>query len=260
MRQKHLTEMVQKTTEDCISSITDLVLYSFFLTGSLAGTHTHYDIENGFAEAQKLSKHINYKTLKTAFYNLSNKKLIRYRPKNNMNLIITKQGQERLEQFVPVYQTKRPWDGHLYLISYDIPNKRNYTRNLFRTFIRKTGAALLQESLWLTPYNPTLLIEKFVEKKSIFGTVLVSRLGSDGTIGDETLTELLSRVYHLPTLAKKYTAFIEKYKINKNTSLLQISFNYLSILKSDPQLPFKLLPQDFPDRKAYELFLHFTRR
>ncbi|MEK6624932.1 MAG: hypothetical protein AABY86_08190, partial [Bdellovibrionota bacterium] len=62
-------------------------------------------------------------------------------------------------------------------------------------FLRKIGCGLLQESIWVTPFNPTELVREFVNDKNLAGTVLVSVLGKDGSIGGMTLEELIENVY-----------------------------------------------------------------
>lgn len=88
----------------------------------------------------------------------------------------------------------------LYLVSYDIPTKVNASRDLLRLYLRSIGCGLLQESLWLAPYNPGQLLEEYSREHRIAGTILVSRLGHDGSVGQEKLDALLARVYRLDDL------------------------------------------------------------
>ena len=205
-------------------------------------------------EVHNMLDTVNYNSIKRAISHLKTQGLI-LRPKHDkLTLSITKLGQDRIANIVPMYRTERPWDGYLYLISYDIPKKSNASRDRLREYIRRTGGALLQESLWMNPYNPTLILEDFVRLRRISGTVLVSKLGKDGAIGNENLDVLLDRIYHLHTLVKRYQTFIDTYKQVKHPSLLSLSLEYFSILKDDPQLPFDLLPNNFPAEHAYQLF------
>ena len=86
------------------------------------------------------------------------------------------------------------------------------------------------------------------------GLVLVANIGSDGSIGDEKLENLLVRIYKLDEINNRYTDFIEKCKKGKIISKLQMTFEYYSILKDDPQLPFELLPKNWLGDKANKVY------
>jgi len=118
---------------------------------------------------------------------------------------------------------------------------------------------VLQDSLWINPFNPTKLIDTFLSERNIPGTVLISKIGKDGAIGNETLPDLLERVYHLDHLRERYDDFIETYSKHTASPFAGIQ-EYLSILADDPQLPFPLLPKDFPNRKAHELYTSLQSR
>jgi len=249
-------KQVLAVTDRVIGTTTDvmlLVLYSLIGAAS-AGSSSPIKISQSMDEAQKWLDSYNYDTIKHALYNLTKKKLLR-RPKkySREDIEITNLGWKRIRELVPTYKEKRPWDGHLYLISYDIPTSNNTSRNFLRQYIQKTGGAMLQDSLWINPYNPTKLIDTYVSERNIPGTVLISKIGKDGAIGDETIQELLERVYHLEHVRKRYDDFIETFAKHTASPFAGIQ-EYLSILACDPQLPFPLLPKNFPDRKAYELY------
>ena len=143
--------------------------------------------------------------------------MTRNKGEDRLSLAITKQGKQRIREMLPTYKTERPWDNHIYLISYDIPKIANRSRDVLREYIKRTGGALLQESLWINPYNPTLLLESFTRHRDIPGTILVSKLGTDGAIGGETLAELISRVYKLDVLQEAYEEFLETYRRSSGT-------------------------------------------
>lgn len=253
---RKFAEVLFTLTDGVIGTVTDFTLLLLFslLSGGKPGRKTMYNaIYND--EALRWHDELNYQTIKSALYQLTAKGLIKQlKKRDDTELAITSQGKRRLARLFPTYLTTRPWDGHVYLISYDIPAKRNSARNLLRERIRKTGGALLQDSLWINPYNPSVLLSEFVKRHSIPGTILVSKLGSDGAIGEERTEDLLRRVYNLDILADRYNAFLEQFTPETISSPLAMLVAYISILRDDPQLPFPLLPVDFPASKAYELF------
>lgn len=175
--------------------------------------------------------------------------------RTSLDVAITKLGKERIHGLLPMYREDRPWDGHMYLLSYDIPTIANKKRDLLREYLRRIGAVILQESLWLTPYNPRDIVDDFVHAHEIGGSILVSKLGTDGAIGEEKLEELIARVYRLDALNGRYETFLGTHgNRRKNLVKFQISLAYYAILKDDPQLPFALLPRDFLGAKAYTLY------
>jgi len=110
---------------------------------------------------------------------------------------------------------------------------------------------MLQESVWLTPYNPTGLLEEFAHDKGLADLILVSSLGRDGTVGGMDLPDLLEKVYHVSEINEKYREFLAS---RESAAKEEIVFKFLSILIGDPQLPFKLLPEDWLGEEAYRLF------
>lgn len=83
-------------------------------------------------------------------------------------------------------------------------------------------------------------------------------MGKDGGIGEITLTDMLAKIYDLERINEEYEQFLDKTKNVKPDFL--ILFEYLSILKKDPQLPFRILPGWWLGEKAhqkYEKIMHY---
>ena len=123
--------------------------------------------------------------------------------------------------------------------------------------MRKIGCGMLQQSIWLTPYNPSSLVAEFIKEHNLSEElILVSSIGNNGTVGEMDLTDLMERVYHLSNLNRRYIELIfnmRERKIAKN----QVVFGFLSILRDDPQIPFSLLPDDWKGDEAYKLVKNF---
>ena len=262
MRRKLVAQKILIASEGLVATVTDLVLFLSILPFSMAGAYTSIDVTRRFEDVQKLiGEDLNYRTIKNTIAKLVVAGLITKSPtRNSLEITITKLGRTRLTSVIPRYHEKRPWDDHLYLVSYDMPAKPKRKRDLLREYLRRIGAVLLQESLWLTPYNPRDIVHDFVRAQDIGGSIIVSKLGTDGAIGEEKLPDLIRRVYRLDALNERYTEFIEKYERKKNlTSVFGMSTDYFSILKDDPQLPFVLLPDDFLSEKAYLVYQSFLK-
>lgn len=196
---------------------------------------------------------IDKEMVKRAFWKASHRGFIKRKWEDKNLLQITQQGLVRLKALLPFYRKKRLWDKHLYLITYDIPEKDSGKRQILRESLKQLGCGMLQASVWITPYNPKKILEELVLHHHIPGSIIISDLGKDGSIGEEDLDDLLSRVYNLEDLNRRYKAFIQELKLDKQNRV-QTSFRYLSVLQDDPQLPFEILPHDWLGDKAYQYF------
>ncbi|MBI4065518.1 hypothetical protein HY409_04095 [Candidatus Gottesmanbacteria bacterium] len=258
MRRKDFSSHLLAVTDGLVGSVTNIVLLHLYFLFSVGGIKTMGDANRVAEEVHQMLDEVNYQTIKQAIYQLRKTGMVTRKTTYDRTILsITKLGNQRIGELVPMYKTERPWDGHIYLISYDIPTRANSSRNLLRKYIRRTGGALLQESLWINPYNPTQILEEFVHDHGIPGTVLVSKLGTDGTIGDETLSELIIRVYKLDKLSQRYKDFLDAYRNPSGAPKTTAALDYLSILRDDPQLPFQLLPKSFPADAAWQRYQNF---
>lgn len=247
------TEIVRKVTSKVCGSLLDLLLWHTALVGSSVGKTGPRGIHEAFREADEILQKVNYKTLSSTWYQLTKKRLLTYKKRKNIIIPeITNFGKKRLLQKFPEYHQKRPWDRKIYLITYDIPTSSNTKRSKLRRFLNQIGCKLLQESVYLTPYNPRQLIRTFDDKYKIPGTIIISDIGQDGGIGEIDIKDLLVKLYALEKLNERYENFIKNEKRKNDKRMLL--FEYLSILKDDPQLPFELLPKGWQGKKAYETY------
>jgi len=241
-----------KIAENILEKVVDVVLISVYFNLEFPkyargkrwkiGSAVESDLEN-----------FNYRSLKQALNHLTRNGFIQSFKDSNTLPQISESGKKRLNSIIPFYDEKRIWNGKLYLVAYDLPREKNNTRNKLRLYLKKIGCGMLQQSIWLTPYNPTTLLREFLEEKGIGELVIISSIGKDGAIGDFDQKELIQKVYNLSNLNNRYGEFIKKMKEGK-LSRGQGIFLFLSILNVDPQLPFSLLPEDWLGQKAYNIF------
>ncbi len=241
-------------TYGVFGTIVDILIWQVALVGTSVGKIGSKGVFQAFREADEILENINHKTLSTAWYRLNRKRLLTYHKRNNLySTTITEYGIQRLNEIIPQYHRKRPWDGFIYLITYDIPQTANAKRDLFREFIKRINCKLLQESTWITPFNPRQLINDYIKTKKIPGQIIVSNVGKDGGIGELTIQSLLVKLYSLENINDRYEDFIRDSK-GKNMTIFSLLCRYLSILKDDPQLPFELLPRGWLGDKAFILY------
>ncbi|MEK7111675.1 MAG: CRISPR-associated endonuclease Cas2 [Patescibacteria group bacterium] len=167
---------------------------------------------------------------------------------------LTIEGVEKLEEILPIFKRQPKWTGSLWLITYDVAEKRKKDRDALRRFLRGQGYGKLQESVYVAPFDPTKLVKTEIEKKQFKGEVIVSKMGIDGHIGEMTVLELIAKVYDLESISDKYIDYVDKFSVEIQPKDAPFLFlEYLAALRSDPQLPMELLPSDWPGRKAFEL-------
>ena len=157
---KKTSQIIYEVTDTLIGSAVNGVLYWLYTVGASVGkSKTSYGTYQMFREADEALRDFNYESFKHIIATLRRQGCIsKNKTYSKLAVIITQKGKELFRFIVPMYQQNRPWDGYLYLISYDIPEKRHQSRNLLREYLKRHGCALLQESLWLTPYNPQQIL------------------------------------------------------------------------------------------------------
>lgn len=182
--------------------------------------------------------------------NLAQKGYIRY-PRRGADPEITAAGIRRLRSQLPIYDSKRRWDGKMYLVTYDVPEERRGKRDLLRSALARIGCGKLQASVWITPHDPRDVLREFVFENQLAGFLVISEVGSRGMVGGEDFAGLVGKVYRLDKLGRRYQSFVGKYR---STSLdLKSVLEFWSVLRDDPQLPFELLPPDWVGHKAYQI-------
>lgn len=165
----------------------------------------------------------------------------------------------RLKDRLPFYDEERTWDKNLYLVVYDIPIKHNPKRDVFRDALKLLKSAKIQDSVYLTPYNPQELVDRIVKEQNIRGEILVSTIDPNKGLGTvKNIKQFLWETYELEEVNDRYAKFIGSYSHIKKDRIeklrTKIGFTYLSILQDDPQLPFDLLLNEYLGDKAYLLY------
>lgn len=256
MGKKGITRAVSRgalaLAEGLFSHAVDLALWTVIYLGEVGLPQpTSGQVWRAQIAADHYLCQVNYDVIKNALKMARRNGWIKTR-RRNAPPEITKEGKRRLAGVIPQYDEKRTWDGRMHLVTYDIPEKRKVDRELLREYLRRIGCAMLQESVWITPYNPIDLVRSFVDEKELSGTVIVSDMGKDGAVGEENLRSLLVRIYNLERLNERYEEWLSS--IGELDYIDHFALiRYLAILVDDPQLPFSLLPPWWKGDKANAL-------
>ncbi len=249
---KEASQKVVALTEGVFSYVIDVCLWTTTYGLELTVPRSTGNIWKAQMEADRLLQHINYDVLKEALKRARTRGWIKKTHRRNAMPEITKEGKQRLASIIPEYREKRTWDERMYLVTYDIPETHRKQRNILRESLLQLGCGRLQDSVWMTPYNPVDALTELIQQNNLQGTVIISTIGKDGSIGDESLPELIIRIYRLDEINHRYKTWIQEAKTCKHIDHWMV-LKYLAILQNDPQLPFSLLPSWWQGDTSYQL-------
>lgn len=252
-------DKIRELTFGITDGLSSVLLYFLYVTvyiGARPGSRGAFD------KSDYLLTKFDGAKLRRAMYNLTKQGLIMPPKKNSlMPVKITKLGISKAESSLSLVSNNRRWNGSLYLINYDIPIKANWKRVMFQKLLLKHKCAMLQNSVYITPYNPSTIIREFSNKYSLPGEILISTLDIKSTF--QTAPEVrrvLWKVFQLEKLNLRYGQFLDSYaglspeSIQNKKLVLSITLQYASIKKDDPQLPPELLLEGYLGFEASELF------
>ena|SRR3989344_1577879 len=249
-----MKRILTATGEGLFSYVTDVALWNaIFLAEVSLPQSSSGQVWRAHVAADRFLRQWNYETIKTAIANARRQKLLRPVTRGRQAIPeITKTGKRRLATIIPVYDEKRLWDGRMHLVTYDVPETKRLDREALRDVIRRLGAGRLQDSVWITPYNPVDILRTCINEHHLSGSVIVSDMGQGGAIGEENLASLVVRVWRLDRLNDRYEEWLREYKRSDKLDQWLVT-SYLTILRDDPQLPFSLLPKWWKGDRAWRL-------
>lgn len=170
------------------------------------------------------------------------------------NYQLSAAGRKRLRELLPDYKKPTDWDGRLWLITYDIPDDIKKKRDKFREFLDQVGCRMVQESVWLSVKDPRRWVGAQIDSFRLQGRVIVSCLGKDGSLGEEDVTKMITRIFKLKQLNQMYLKWLKSANQTEAEGIFHHGLQFLSILRDDPVLPRQLLPPDWAGDKAFSLF------
>jgi len=101
--------------------------------------------------------------------------------------------------------------------------------------------------------DPEPFIEDIIEMNELEDFVLILKTKPVGR-ARKNLIPILAAAHGLDNLNLRYEAFIDQVKEAK-IEPADLAVRYLAILKQDPQLPFRLLPQNWLGDKAHQIYV-----
>lgn len=144
---------------------------------------------------------------------------------------------------------QRRWDRLWRLVIFDISEQSRPLRDKIRRKLKILGFGMLQESVWITPYDLAGNISKFLSKEGLKGPVEVleaRRL----FVKDER--EMVARVWNLESLNREYKSLLEKETVSFD--------DWLKVSCRDPRLPEEILPVPWYATEALKRLREVYRR
>lgn len=259
-RQRVITQKIRRLTFGLCDSVIDACLFNFY---------TWLVFQSGYPTARRalraplqatyLLDEFDAKAIRRAIYRIKERGIIASARNTLHEAQLTNVGRRWLEEQFPTYHSKRPWDGRMFLVTYDLPERRRYQRDQLRDYLRRIRCAPLQASVWLTPYNPRKLLREYVLQHHIPG-VIVSSFERGSAIGECSFRDLVSSAYNLSSLNDEYEQFLREHRDRNSVHPREITAVYLQILAKDPQLPFALLPEWWRGDEAHAFTAQRWRR
>lgn len=171
--------------------------------------------------------------------------------KNNEVLIrLTSAGREKISRDFPfVSFQENKWDKKWRVVIFDIAEVSRGTRDNLRLKLKELGFGMLQESVWISPYDILKDFREFLEAKGLDKSVYVFEVS---VILAGNIDILIDRIWHISDLNQKYKDLIIDVRHNDRYKKHTIEFRqrYIEILMTDPCLPKDILPNDWAGDEA----------
>ena len=257
-KSKITSNIISRITGELATTAMDLVVLSAAFAGGLIlfgpkGKDLYADkkLNDALRASSLMYKKWNKSSFRKAVGRAMGNGLLK---KGEYGFGLTVEGEKRLKTILPEYKKPSRWEGKLWLIIYDIPERRRRVRNKLRKWLLEIGCRMIQESVWLSIKDPTPWIKGYISG-SKKGNIIISCLGKDGSVSGESLPELLNRIFGLKKLNKEYKKWIESSEKDVDEEgKVGLALRYLFLLRRDPMFPKELLPADWAGEKAMDIF------
>jgi phenylacetic acid degradation operon negative regulatory protein len=168
-------------------------------------------------------------------------------------LQLTSKGKKKLiRRFSLLNMQKKKWDKKWRIVIFDIAEVDKRIRDKLRQKLKELGFGMLQQSVWITPYNMIVDFREFIKSQGLGENVFVLETR---TLLAGDYRKLAEQVWPIRKINKEYEHLLspmiksrDRVKISKEDlkrNLERVRRGYLEILQDDPCLPRELLPDDW---------------
>ncbi|MDN3025326.1 PaaX family transcriptional regulator C-terminal domain-containing protein [Streptomyces sp. S.PB5] len=174
---------------------------------------------------------------------------------------VLRDGERRIWQTGAV---NRHWDGTWTLLGFSLPESWQRQRHDLRSKLTWTGFGPLFSGLWIAPGEVD--VSELVAELGLSAHVKVFRAHA-GTGMD--IGAMIEETWELAELAERYEGFVRRWQPwetrapEADEALAQrllLQAEWLRVIRRDPRLPVKHLPDDWPAEEAERTFRHVHER
>ena len=156
-----------------------------------------------------------------------------------------------------VGERSRDWDGRWTLVRIQVPESKRALRHKLSSRLSWAGFGRIDGGTWAAPTE--------VDVEGVLGEEAceVAPVVVYGELQPPTTDAMLVDAFDLDELAAQYVAFGKKWgkrdvaRMSPNEALVrrvELHFDWLTLTRTDPQLPSELLPGDWPGFTQWQLF------
>ena len=168
---------------------------------------------------------------------------------------VLRDGENRIWQTGAV---NRNWDGTWTLLGFSLPEAWQRQRHDLRSQLTWSGFGPLFSGLWIA--QGEVEVGPILNELGLAAHVKVFRAHADAGMD---IGAMIEETWELPALAGRYEEFVRRWQPQEHTSVrddealvarLRLSTEWLRIIRQDPRLPVKHLPDDWPAEQAEKTF------
>lgn len=160
-----------------------------------------------------------------------------------------------------IWQTgavNRNWDGTWTLLGFSLPESWQRQRHDLRSQLTWSGFGPLFSGLWIA--QGEVEMGPILDELGLAAHVKVFRAHADAGMD---IGAMIEETWELPALAGRYEEFVRRWQPQEQASTgaeealvarLRLSTEWLRIIRQDPRLPVKHLPDDWPAEQAERTF------
>lgn len=168
---------------------------------------------------------------------------------------VLRDGERRIWQTGAV---NRHWDGTWTLLGFSLPESWQRQRHDLRSKLTWSGFGPLFSGLWIAPGEVD--VADLVGELGLSAHVKVFRAHADAGMD---IGAMIEETWELPELAARYEAFVERWQPWESRApeaddalaqRLLLQAEWLRVIRRDPRLPVRHLPDDWPAEGAEKTF------
>ena len=159
-----------------------------------------------------------------------------------------------------------PWDGMWRTISFTLGEDRKSQRNELREAVTALGAALVMPGLYVHASDWTPWLDDAIERLEVRDAVVTSEISRWTVRGLEAPRAIAAHLWPLHEIADGYTGFVTRHESSARLAVdhdevpslaeaVRAVADFERCIRNDPLLPYELLPEDWPGRRAREILV-----